>query len=63
MVYELPEKPEVEEPERDKDGNVINGKVIVEIHARDGNVAGYTEVEIKNGKIVKYSDPIMGKLI
>lgn len=63
LVYELPEKPEVEEAERDEEGNVINGKVVAEIHDKDGNVAGYTEVEIKNGKVVKYSNPIMGKLI
>lgn len=64
LVYELPDKPETEEePEKDEDGHVINGTVVAEIRDQEGNVAGYTKVEIKDGKIVKYSDPIMGKLI
>ncbi len=63
LVYELPEKPVVEKPERYENGKVKNGKVVLEIHDKDGNVAGYTEVEIQDGKIVKYSDPILGKLI
>ncbi|WP_138160646.1 thioester domain-containing protein [Peptoniphilus catoniae] len=63
LVYELPEKPQVPEPERDENGKVVNGKILAEIHDKDGNIAGYTEVEIKDGKVVKYSDPILGKLI
>ena len=63
LVYELPEKPNVEEPEIDENGKVKNGKVVLEIHDKDGNVAGYTEVEIIDGKVVKYSDPILGKLV
>ncbi|MEJ8752416.1 Cys-Gln thioester bond-forming surface protein [Lagierella sp. ICN-221743] len=63
LVYELPEKPHVEEPEMDENGKIKNGKVIVEIHDKNGNVAGYTEVEIRDGKVVKYSDPILGKLV
>lgn len=63
LVYELPEKPVVEEPEMDENGKVKNGKVVVEIHDKDGKVAGYTEVEIRDGKVVKYTDPILGKLV
>lgn len=63
LVYELPEKPLVEEPEMDENGKVKNGKVVLEIHDKDGNVAGYTEVEIVDGKVVKYSNPILGKLV
>nr|WP_311565686.1 Cys-Gln thioester bond-forming surface protein [Peptoniphilus grossensis] len=63
LVYELPERPQVEEPERDKNGKVINGKVVGEIRDKNGKLAGYTEIEIRDGKVVKYSDPIMGKLI
>lgn len=63
LVYELPEKPEIPEAERDENGKVVNGKILGEIHDKDGKLAGYTEVEIVNGKVVGYSDPIMGKFI
>lgn len=63
LVYEMPEKPVVEEAERDEEGNVINGKVVAEIHDNSGRALGYTTVEIVGGKIVKYSDPVMGKLV
>ena len=63
LAYELPEKPEVPVAEKDENGKVLNGKVVSEIYDEDGRLAGYTELEIKDGKIVKYSDPIIGKLI
>ncbi|MDD7732238.1 MAG: hypothetical protein PT957_00610 [Firmicutes bacterium] len=63
LLYELPERPELEEPERDEEGHVINGKILAEIHDEEGRLAGYTEIEIRDGKIVHYSDPLMGKLV
>lgn len=44
------------------DGKVTEEKIT---YARDekGRLAGYTEVEIRDGKIVHYSDPLMGKLV
>ena len=58
--FKLPEKPIVSEPEKDSDGNVLNGQVVAELRNGDGNVVGYTVVTIEDGKAVHFSDPVMG---
>lgn len=58
--FKLPEKPIVSEPEKDSDGNVLNGQVVAELRNGDGNVVGYTVVTIEDGKAVYFSDPVMG---
>ena len=61
--YELPEKPTVPEPEKDADGNVLNGQMVAELRDGNGSVVGYTVVTIQNGMAVHFSDPVMGSLV
>lgn len=59
--FELPEKPTVPEPSYAPDGSVENGQIVAELCDASGNVVGYTVVTVKNGTVVGYGEPVLGR--